>query len=263
MRFLPLLLLLLPFSWVPPALADTPEQDYATSYTVADQSAIDGDILISSSAGLTRTTNAYNSQLFGVLQKNPEVVYRSADTSKVPVARTGLAEVNVTTLNGNITKGDYVTSSPISGKGQKASQSGYVIGVAMQDFSSGTNLSYQGGTYSSGQIQIALRIEYAEINSSRSLSRLFDAFNSALFKNLQSPDQFDQLIRFILAGLIILLAIAVGYLTFSKSLVRSIEAIGRNPLARGTILLAMILNMGLTLAIVLIGVGVALLILRL
>jgi F0F1-type ATP synthase membrane subunit c/vacuolar-type H+-ATPase subunit K len=248
-----------------PLLATTNEQSYSTTYAVQDSQATDGDILFSKDGSLIRANNAYSSQIFGAAQKLPVVVYRNGDPNKLAIAREGLAEVNVTTLNGEIKKGDYITASEIEGKGQKATQSGYVLGVSQENFSNsdGTQLTHNGNTYASGKIQVAVRIEYAEINTSRGLQRLLDYFNAALFKNLQNPAQFTQLIRYLFAGIIATLAFAIGYITFSRSLARSIEAVGRNPLARSTIMASLILNIALTVFVTLVGAGLAILLIRL
>src|SRR5437660_3784326 len=170
-----------------PVYALTNQQSYTTTYAVQDTSAADGDILFTDNGNLIRATDSYSAKLFGVVQKLPVVVYRNGDPAKLAVARDGLATVNITTFNGEIKKGDYITSSEIQGKGQKATQSGYILGTANEDFGNtdGTQLNYNGKSYASGQIQVNVRIEYAEINTSRGLPRLLDYFNAALFKNLQ------------------------------------------------------------------------------
>lgn len=248
-----------------PAFALTNEQSYTTTYTISDADAVDGDILFQTDSKIIRASDSYSAQIFGVYQKLPVVVYRNGDASKVPIAREGFAEVNVTTLNGDIKKGDYITSSTAKGKGQKATQSGYVLGIAQEDFgsSNGTQTTINGKTVASGQIQVSVRIEYAEINTSRGLARLLDYFNAALFKNLQNPAQFAQIVRYLFAGIIAATAFAIGYLTFSRSLVRAIEAVGRNPLARTTIMASLILNIALVVFVTLVGAGLAILLIRL
>jgi hypothetical protein len=262
-----LLLLLLPTFQLlsTPTNAITNEQSYTTTYTIKDSSTTDADIISTNNGDLSRAKDPYSSQIFGVVQNLPVVVYRNGDAGKIAVARDGLAEVNVTTFNGDIKKGDYITASEIDGKGQKATQSGYVLGTANEDFGStdGTQISHGGKNYASGRIQVSVRIEYAEINTSRGLQRLLDYFNAALFKNLQNPAQFTQIIRYLFAGIIATLAFAIGYLTFSRSLARSIEAVGRNPLARTTIMASLILNIALTVFVTLVGAGLAILLIKL
>src|SRR5205085_2610488 len=136
------------------------------------------------------------------------VVYRSIDDSGSPVARNGLAEVNVSTINGDINQGDYITSSPLAGKGEKAISSGYVVGIALQKFTTkdGSITNYNGREVALGKIQVALRIEYAEITTSRSPIRLLEYLNAAIFKNIQNPEKFIQIIRYLGAGIIIITA---------------------------------------------------------
>ena len=107
--------------------------EITTLYKVVDKEAVDGDILISSAQGLVRATQSYDKTLFGILSSQPLVVYRSDEEGK-PVIRSGVADVNVTNSAGPINTGDYITSSEVPGKGQKAIESGYTIGVALESF---------------------------------------------------------------------------------------------------------------------------------
>src|SRR4051794_9829294 len=107
--------------------------DVVTTYNVIDPAAADGDIMVSTDKGLTRANVESTNTLFGVFQSNPVVVYKSIDDTKKPVSRAGVAAVNVTTLTGDIKEGDFITSSTIPGKGEKAIQSGYVIGIALEN----------------------------------------------------------------------------------------------------------------------------------
>jgi len=240
--------------------------DITSTFTINDKDVQDGDIVVSGPDGVSRASTTYAQHTFGVYQVTPLAVYRyNQGADNKPIIRNGTAQVNVTSVNGDIKLGDYITTSAIVGKGQKATQSGYVLGVALADFtgSDGTKASTNGQSYSQGQIPVAVKIEYAEINSSRTLARLLDSFNAVLFKNLQNPDRFVQILKYIIAGFILILALVVGYLSFARSSLKSIEAIGRNPLARSTILFSMGISIAVTILIALIGVGAALIIVRL
>ncbi len=245
--------------------AQTKSVDVTYSYTALDPQAADGDILFSSNQNLNQADTPYSNRIFGVLQKNALIVYRSIDNKGQPVSRTGIAQVNVTTLNGPILKGDYITSSAIPGKGQKASQSGYVLGIALDNFTGegAQTANIQGHNVAVGKIAVALRIEYAEIDTARSINRLLEYVNSALFKNVQDPEKFIQIVRYISAGLIVLIAFGIGFITFSRAMAKGVEGIGRNPLAKNAIQFSIIINAALTAAIALIGVIASFLILRL
>jgi len=81
--------------------------------------------------------------------------------------------------------------------------------------------------------------------------------------NVNDTQKLGDLIRYIAAGVIVLLSFTFAFLTFSRSVVRSIEAIGRNPLARHTIQVTLILNLILMVATAIIGVIASVIIIKL
>lgn len=235
-------------------------------YDVSDEEVVDGDILISTTDGIVRATREYDVRLFGVAQLEPAIAYRRVDGTGMPVARTGIALINVSTLNGQIKTGEYITSSEIPGKGQRAGQSGYVIGVALEDFDGSTSSeTAQAGekTAQLGKIKVALKFEFAELTGSRSLNRTFDYLNNALFRNVQDPEQFTQTIRYIAAGLAVLISFAIAFATFARTIPKATEAIGRNPLAANTIRFSIMLNIAFTIGVGLVGVLAAVIIIKL
>jgi len=247
--------------------------DISSAYDISDSQAQDGDILVTSDQrGLIKASASYDQHLFGVLQSRSLLVFRKAEKEGTPVARYGTTQVNVTTLNGEIEEGAYITSSEIPGKGQKATLSGYVIGVSQTSFKEGDGekMDYKPAdskepnrTISSGKISVALKIEYAEISKSRTPFRFFDAFNTALFANMKDPSRFAEIFRYAAAGGIILASFVFGFFTFSRSVPKSIEAIGRNPLAEKTILFSVVLNIFFTVITATVGIIAAVFILRL
>ena len=234
-------------------------------YTVADTEAVDGDILVTGENGLSRASIVYDAKLFGVLQNQPLVVYRETNTQKKPVIRSGQAYVNITTLNGAINYGDYITSSQIAGKGQKGSESGYVIGIALAAFDGQNAQQIEGpnGSISVGKIPIAVKIEYIGISTPRFTESFFGLIGISILENIKDPKKLGELIRYIVAGLIILLSFTLGFLTFSRSIIKSIEAVGRNPLAKNTIQLSMILNIILLVITAIIGIVASIILIRL
>lgn len=233
-------------------------------FEIADSEAQEGDILISTPDGLVRSTAGYDSRIFGVIQATPLVVFRDNSIQGQPVIRSGTALVNVTTLNGPIQYGDYITSSSISGKGAKGSESGYVLGIALESFDGqgSETTSYEGQEVSLGTIPVAIRIEYAESSSPRSFNRMFDFLGNLFLKTGDDPDQLGKVFRYLSAGLIVVLTFAFGFITFSRSVTKSVEAIGRNPLAKNTIQVSMVLNAGLSIVTAIIGVAAAIFILK-
>lgn len=266
------LVLLIPLIIVPEAFAQAMSSDVSSVFEIADTEAKEGDIVVSTAdKGILRATTAYDSHLFGVFQSQPMLVFRRVDNKGQPIARNGTAKVNVTTLNGPIAAGDYITSSDIAGKGQKATLSGYVIGVALTSLgeNDGTKIDYtnqadpkQNKQVTSGTVSVALKIEFAELSTARNASRLVNSFNTALFKNIEDPQKFVDVLRYLAAAATVLISLGVGFFTFSRSIPKGVEAIGRNPLAEKAILFSIILNIIFTVLTAGIGVAVAAMILR-
>lgn len=257
--------LLLTTSYLPPVTyAQNRALEITSVYEIADAESAEGDILVAGDKGLVRAERSFDNKMFGVIQDQPVVVYRN-DLKGKPVVRSGIATVNVTTLNGPIKYGDYISSSPIQGKGQKATESGYVLGIALGTFDGNGAPQVDGpnGKVASGKIPIAIRIEYAELTNPRFAGRLFGFIGTSFLENVNDPKKFGNVVRFIAAGLVVLLSFTFGFLTFSRSIAKSIEALGRNPMAKSTIQLSMIINIALLVVTGIIGIVASILIIRL
>ncbi|MDD5147540.1 MAG: hypothetical protein PHV63_03300 [Candidatus Daviesbacteria bacterium] len=233
-------------------------------YEIADADAVEGDIVTATDKGLVRANIGFDNKMFGVIQEQPLLVYRT-ETKGKPVIRSGIAQVNVTILNGPIQYGDYLTSSAIAGKAQKATESGYTFGIALAAFTGEGAEQIDGpkGKIASGKIPVAIRIEYTELTNPRFAGRLFGFIGTALLENVSDPKQIGNIVRFIAAGLVILLSFTFGFLTFSRSIAKSIEALGRNPLARSTIQLSILINIALLIVTGVIGIVASILIIKL
>lgn len=224
----------------------------ASTYLIADDKAVSGDIIISAGEkGLTRTDISYDNRVFGVMQDNPLVVLRpasgSAQPNSKPIIRIGDTIVNVNNFNGDIKKGDYITASPQLGKGMKAGQSGYVVGLALEDADlSGEPTTILNKQVKTGTVRASISINYAELTSARNNIALLNSLNAAFFRNIQDPEKFTSVIRFVAAGVVAVLAFTIGFFSISRSLAKSTEAIGRNPLAKRTIMLTVAAQIVLT-----------------
>lgn len=227
--------------------------DAAYNYTVVDPEAQDGDILIYTDKGLTRANSAFSTTLFGVLQTNPVIEIQLSEDEGQPVVRSGVANVNVVNTSGPVKKGDYITSSAKPGKGQKADKSGYMLGVALAD---------SGG---SGQIPVALDIKYVDIYSTLSpgVNKFLKSLDNILLASTQNPEQFTKLIRYLAAAAIVLGAFVISLFTFSRSMANSVEAIGRNPLAKKSIYFSLMLNVIVTVTTLIAGLATAFILIKL
>lgn len=245
--------------------------EIADTYDLNDQEAQPGDILSLRDTGLMRSAIEYDTQVFGVYTPEPLAVYRRVDGTGIPVSRSGVVNVNVLTANGEIKIGDYITTSTLKGKGQKALASGYAIGVALAEFN-GDGVAevdytdFETGTprkVKSGQIPVAIRIEYAELSTARSANALLERLNSALFSSVKDPEKFVNVIRYVASGLVTIISILVGLFILARVVPKGVEGIGRNPLARQSIIIYTGVNIIIVVIVIIMGIGVSLLLLKL
>lgn len=256
------------FTFVKPAHA---QLEIADTYDLADKSAVGGDIISLTTGGLVRTASEYDSKMYGVINDDPLAVYKRIDGTGLAVSRNGIVSVNVTTANGEIKIGDYITGSVIPGKGQKAILSGYVVGVALAGFKEGDGQQidytpFKGAAskkVSSGSIPVSIQIQYAEISTARNTNVLLERLNAALFTNVQDPEKFLNVIRYIASGLVAIFSVLVGLLILARVVPKGVEGMGRNPLARQSILIYTAFNILIVIVIIFLGIGAALLLLRL
>lgn len=104
----------------------------------------DGSIVYSVNADkneeLIMTTRTYDDAMVGVYYSNKEADKVKMYFKYFPVKTEGITYVRYNSQNGAIKKGDYITSSSGSGVGMKATQTGMVVGVALEDAASSTGL---------------------------------------------------------------------------------------------------------------------------
>ena len=170
----------------------------------------------------------------------------------MPVIPVGRVYLLVSTKDGIIKKGDQITTSIIPGVGVKATKDGYVLGVAMEDYTN-TNQKQIG--------KIALNLELHYFNAKPTLAgSLSDIFKFALLPTKEGP---APIFKYIVAAGVVLASIIFGFLSFGRTAAKGVEALGRNPAASRIIQLGIIFNVIIVIAIVAAGLMVAFLILRL
>ena len=85
------------------------------------------------------TNKAYDINILGVYYKSPQTktsMYFKAN----PFRSTGIFYIKCNSKNGIIKKGDLITSSDVPGVGMKATKSGMIVGIALENASAGTGL---------------------------------------------------------------------------------------------------------------------------
>jgi len=205
--------------------------EIARNLEVADSKAAAGDILSRSEVGLVRATTAYDPGLFGVVTENPSIVLNQATDKTLPVISYGEVLVNVSSKNGQVRRGDFVTSSSEAGVGQKATESGFVLGKALEDAACDKDEPCQ--------ISVFVNIQYRPVEGRPSFGRVF----SFLASSMSKPENLPEVLRYFFALLLGGGAFFFGFLFFARSLRTGVEAVGRNPMAKTSIQVAMVFNL--------------------
>ncbi|TSC74759.1 MAG: Uncharacterized protein G01um101433_994 [Parcubacteria group bacterium Gr01-1014_33] len=194
----------------------------------------DGDIISFNGGKYYLSSAAYDQNMFGVVSMDPAITIDAASQGPhtgIPLISSGRSFVRVSTINGEIHSGDYVTSSLIPGIGTKGEDFGYVLGIALEEYT-------EKNPERVGKIAVALNI-----HAITPLTRL-------AAHPLQS-------LRYMLAILIGISSLFIGFIYFGKVARTGVEALGRNPLAARFIELGIFLNLTLTFGIIVVGVVIA------
>ena len=159
--------------------ATDPQADYMEMYPTMLGSE-EGDILVTSfedfaisSAGdkvakLVKSSTSYDQNIIGIVSS----ASRAGDFNSIgynikqadnpqPIALSGRVKVKVNLDNGPIAVGDRITTSTVSGVGMKATQSGMVVGIALESLdtvASHSASSGQAGSY--GKVMVFVNSGY-------------------------------------------------------------------------------------------------------
>ncbi len=135
--------------------------DYAEDYQTNDHSLMPGDVVQidpNNSGYVEVASNA--AAVIGVYSSNPGFELKpsqsqSSDANYIPVALSGRVPVRVTTENGSIQIGDFLTTSSIPGVAMKATKEGYVIGKALESYTNTDQTAI-------GKIMVFTNISFAD-----------------------------------------------------------------------------------------------------
>lgn len=227
----------------------------AISVPIADKNVQDGDIVSSQNGAYYLSKVVYDHTVYGVVTLTPAVAFESTSGPKTnPVISSGEVFVRVSTLNGAIKQGDGITTSTIPGVGQKADKAGFIVGIALANYS-------EKDPRKVGKILVS----FAPRFNTDSLGGTVKANLIDTFRNAPEAMTMSPLIslRYILAAIIAILSFILGFVYFGKVAMNGVEALGRNPLAGKLIQFSVILNLLLTMLIVGVGLVIAYLILML
>ena len=219
----------------------------AQSLNIQEDGVRGGSIISSTQQGYVRSRVAYDPSLYGVVVDIPAVAFEQASRPDklYSIITLGKVYVLVSSINGNISVNDFITSSTIPGVGQKADANGFIIGSALESYSSNDKGN-------SGLILVSLNPRFGTIAPGKQ-ANLIANIRAASMSPFLSPLTS---MRYLLAVLITTIAFSFGFFFFGRSMGRGIAALGRNPLASRTIVLGIITSVIMT--ILIIGTGLVL-----
>jgi F0F1-type ATP synthase membrane subunit c/vacuolar-type H+-ATPase subunit K len=219
----------------------------------AEKNVKDGSLLSASEKGAVLSTIPYDGHVVGVVSRDAAIILSTKATENgVPTISVGTVYVLVSARDGEIKKGDQITTSTIAGVAVKATKDGYVVGTALEEASSKDPKNPD---------KIAVDLDLHYFNSKPTFpGSLSDIFKIALLPTKDSP---TALFKYIVAAFVVISSFVLGFMSFGRTAAKGVEALGRNPAASKIIHLGIILNVSIVVVIVLSGLTVAFLILRL
>lgn len=217
---------------------------------ISDSSLKDGDVIVLENSRYRKSNKVSDSKIVGVYVENPTVgVNYDAELNNKGFISTGVVMVRVSGENGIISKNDLITTSSVPGVAMKARSGATILGTSLVNFTPSNPRTVQ---------QIPVLISSSTGQTTTTVQRtIFDIFSLSNSVLTESP---TTVFKYVVAALIIILALILSFFTFSRVASNGITALGRNPLASSKISAAIFLNVLITICIVGGGVFVAYLI---
>jgi len=214
----------------------------AVNVEINDTSVEVGHIISVTKDGFKKSTTEYDVLIFGVVVSAPILSVEPRDDSTRSVISSGETLVRVSTANGEISEGDLITTSVQPGLGQKATRSGYVIGKALQGYSE------------SGEGLISVLV-----GSSFGSGGGTGAGVGSLIGIVADPANA----RYVLAAILGIVVAIGGTIAFIRLISTGVTAVGRNPLAKGSIYRSMFVAAAAIAVLAIAGVAAVVLIINL
>lgn len=195
----------------------------------------------------------------GVIAEGTDFLYTiDNDENRTTIAVDGVVDVWVSNSLGSIKYGDFITTSTQAGVGAKAIENGSVIGYAMEATPEGEGPHLI-------KVKLTLSDSWTgEIPDQKGgiFKQSGDTFSKLLNNAESEAQQGSKSFLYLIVLIIVLLASIFGFMTFGRIAVNGIYAVGRNPLAKGTIVRTILINSFITILFTLASFIIALLIIR-
>lgn len=206
-----------------------------------------GDIVTYVDGKYSLSNKPYDTGMFGVIVDDPNTSFEDLNLSKYKlVSSFGETPVWVTAKNGNIKTGDLITASDYAGVGQRADESGQILGVALEDYAPQKSTDME-------KILVFVDIKTNFVDKTIS-KNLLEVLRMSLTSPFMTP---IEALRYLLAIAVVFAALVIGFSNFGKITGSSVEALGRNPLAGPAIRKVVIFNFVMTAIIMVIGLVIA------
>jgi hypothetical protein len=242
-----------------PAHADT---FISQSYTSTDSLPLDSIVSLQNNASdqvvAANSQNSDNTLGIVVNADNSSLSLSTSASNQVQVATSGTLQVFVSDINGSIASGDFITASPISGVGMKATGNARVVGIAQSPLnnSDGSKQSYtdKAGQKESvllGEVPVLVNVSYFYKQPDKTIipSAVQNIADALAGKNVSAAPVL------ISAGIFIVTLMVVVSIIYSM-IRSSIISVGRNPMSQSAIYRDLIQLSALVL-VILVGAFVA------
>lgn len=220
--------------------AQIKEADIVQRYPIANETFLFGDIVVYDRETLhyRLSTTRVDPFVFGVAIENP-IFLLDDGTANVPITRNGETVLNVVAENGPIRAGDYITTSSVRGKGERANADDiYLVGIALGDYAGLPDeiVGEESGT-SYGRVPALLSVGHVskvqEVWPRDSVAGAQTGVTEATLLNV---------IQYIVAAFIALGSVFIAFRNFGPNIRTGLASIGRNPLAKSSIQSMVLLN---------------------
>lgn len=200
---------------------------------------------------VTAATNENVQNLLGVVvsANSSSISITSAVVNQIQVATSGTMDVLVSDINGEITRGDYITASPIAGIGMKATNNARIIGVAQGTLQRPVVQSIKNADGTEREVNIG-QVPVL-VNVSSYFKQPERTIIPATIQNLANSfagREVSPLPIILSAGIFIVSLIIVVIIVYSM-IRNGIISVGRNPLSQSAVYRNVIQMSGLVLAI--------------
>ncbi len=224
--------------------ADTISQSYTAAVNIPAGSLV--ALQQGSSSQIVPADSSNTDSLLGVtVAPQASLVNLNSNNGNTLVVTSGNAVVLVSNINGDIAKGDSLTTSPISGVAMKATAPGRIVGIATNSFTAAQASSRQkiadkkgeSSEVSLGQVSANIMVgnyqNQPTLTGNGIISAVQAVATSTTGKSISTA-------RALLALLVLLISVVISVLILYTAVASSIRSIGRNPLSRHSILQSLI-----------------------